>query len=49
MGAAMRPTDDLFVINGLMAATVWSHGLTLMTRNIRDFAVRQVPIINHWE
>ena len=37
------------VIDGLLAATALQHGLTLVTRNTRDFAGLGVQIINPWE
>jgi toxin FitB len=35
--------------DGLIAATAIEHGLTLVTRNVKDFAVLEVPIFNPWE
>ena len=35
--------------DGLIAATALEHGLTLATRNVRDFEGLGVPIINPWE
>lgn len=37
------------VIDGLLAATALQYGLTLVTRNTRDFAGLGVQIINPWE
>ena len=37
------------VVDGLLAATALESGLTLATRNVRDFADLGVPIINPWE
>ena len=37
------------IIDGLMAATAIIYELTVVTRNVRDFAVWQVPVINPWE
>lgn len=42
MGRSVDPTDALF------AATAESHGLTLVTRNVRDFEATGVPIVNPW-
>jgi predicted nucleic acid-binding protein len=39
----------LAVIDGLLAATALQSDLTLVTRNIGDFAVTQVPVLNPWE
>jgi len=44
--AALRP---LPVIDGLLAATARVHGLTLVTRNVRDVAELGVAVINPWE
>ena len=35
--------------DGLIAATAIGHGLTLVTRNVRDFAGLGVDILNPWE
>jgi len=35
--------------DSLIAATALVHGLTLVTRNVRDFARTGVPILNPWE
>lgn len=36
-------------IDGLIAATAKTHGLTLVTRNIKDFIHASIQIINPWE
>jgi len=36
-------------IDGLIAATALEHDLTLVTRNVKDFATLQVTIVNPWE
>ena len=33
----------------LIAATAQAHNLTVVTRNTRDFAAAEVPLINPWE
>ena len=38
-----RPPFD-----ALIAATAHAHGLTLVTRNVRDFAPMNVPILDPW-
>lgn len=38
--------DPLPVVDGLMAATARVHGLTLVTRNVDDFARSEVPVLN---
>lgn len=37
------------VIDALLAATALCHGLTLVTRNVKDFAGLGVPLINPWD
>ena len=46
---AHRQGKPLSAIDGLLAATALSHDLTLVTRNISDFAAAQVPVLNPWE
>jgi predicted nucleic acid-binding protein len=36
-------------IDGLLAATALQHGLTLVTRNVKDFAGLGLQIINPWD
>ncbi len=36
-------------IDGLIAATDLEHNLTLVTRNVKDFAKIEMPIFNPWE
>ncbi|THF57619.1 type II toxin-antitoxin system VapC family toxin [Pseudothauera rhizosphaerae] len=36
-------------IDGLLAATALQHDLTLVTRNIKDFAGLGVQLVNPWE
>lgn len=43
--AAIRP---LPVIDGLLAATAKVHGMTLVTRNIRDVAGLDVALVTPW-
>ena len=43
---AVRP---LPAIDSLLAATALQHKLSLVTRNIKDFADINVPIINPWQ
>jgi predicted nucleic acid-binding protein len=37
------------VMDGLLAATALEHGLTLVTRNVKDFANLGVTLHNPWE
>jgi predicted nucleic acid-binding protein len=36
-------------IDGLIAAAALEHDLTLLTRNVKDFAGVEVPLFNPWE
>jgi hypothetical protein len=38
--------DALPVVDGLLAATALEHGLTLVTRNVRDVERSGVPLLN---
>jgi predicted nucleic acid-binding protein len=46
--ARLQARRPLPTIDGLLAATASFHGLTLVTRNERDFADLGVPLINPW-
>ena len=35
--------------DGLIATTAFEHDLTLVTRNVKDFAVFGIAILNPWE
>ena len=37
------------VVDGLLAATALQHNLTAVTRNVSDFAVAGLSVINPWE
>lgn len=37
------------VVDGVIAATALEHGLTLVTRNVRDFAGLGVVLLNPWD
>ena len=39
----------MIVADGLIAATAIEHELVVVTRNVKDFGVCGVPIINPWE
>ena len=39
----------LAVMDSLIAATALEHGLTLVTRNVSDFALTGVSLLNPWE
>ena len=46
---ASRGGRPLAAIDGLLAATALHHNLTIVSRNVDDFAGTQVPILNPWE
>jgi len=37
------------VADGLIVATAMHHSLTIVTRNVKDFASLGVPILSPWE
>ena len=39
----------LSVMDGFFAATALAHGLTLATRNVKDFASLGIPLFNPWD
>ena len=39
----------LSTIDGLLAATAFQHNLTVVSRNVRDFAPTQVQVLNPWK
>ena len=42
----LNATDPLPVVDGLLAATAKVHGLTVVTRNVADFARAGVPVLD---
>ena len=46
--ARMTPRRSIRDIDVLIAATALAHGLTVVTRNERDFAPLGVPLLNPW-
>ena len=44
--ARMSVPDPLPAIDGLLAATARVHGLTVVTRNVKDFERAGVPVLN---
>ena len=47
--AAKRRGVAVAVVDGVLAATAIEHGLTLVTRNIKDFAGLDVALLNPWD
>ena len=47
--AAKRNGCALSVVDGIIAATALEHGLTLATRNVKDFAGLGMLVLNPWD
>jgi predicted nucleic acid-binding protein len=47
--SAKSKGKPLSAIDGLLAATAIHHNLTIVSRNVGDFANTQVPVVNPWE
>lgn len=47
--AAKRHGTPLAIVDGLLAATAIHHNLTVVSRNTKDFAGAQVPVLNPWD
>ena len=48
-GNAEKAGTPISTIDSLIAATAYTHNLTLATRNEKDFAPSNIPIINPWQ
>jgi predicted nucleic acid-binding protein len=46
---AKRKGRPLAAIDGLLAATALHHNLTMVSRDVGDFASAQVAVLNPWE
>lgn len=46
--AALHVPDPRPIRDGLIAATAFVHGMTVVTRNMTDFVPTGVPILNPW-
>nr|WP_249797927.1 type II toxin-antitoxin system VapC family toxin [Bradyrhizobium sp. 199] len=49
MAQSRRSGFALSVMDGFFAATALAHHLTLVTRNVKDFAAFGVPLLNPWD
>jgi toxin FitB len=49
MAQSRRSGVALSVMDGLFAATALAKDLTLVTRNVKDFASFGVPLLNPWD
>lgn len=48
-GEAQLKGLAMAIIDGLVGATAKHHDLTLVTRNVRDFKMWAIPVVNPWE
>ncbi len=48
-GLRQRAGRPLNTADGLIAATAYEHGFTLVTRNLRDFMDLEIALFNPWE
>jgi predicted nucleic acid-binding protein len=48
-GQAKARGIKIEMADGLIAATAIEHGLTLVTRNVKDFSYFGVPLLNPWD
>jgi len=46
---AQKQGIQIPVVDGLIAATAAAHGLTVVTRNVKDMEPSGVPVFNPWE
>jgi toxin FitB len=46
---AKKKGKPLSAIDGLLAATALQHNLTIVSRNVRDFAPTPAAVLNPWE
>ncbi len=47
--AVRRLRRPLPAIDSLLAATALTHGLTLVTRNLKDFAHPELSVLDPWQ
>ena len=48
-GAALQVPDPRSYRDALIAATALVHGMTVVTRNVKDFAATGVSILDPWQ
>ncbi len=48
-GLAEQAGTPMATLDGLIAATAYTHNLTVATRNERDFLPAQIPLLNPWK
>ena len=48
-GVRQEAGRPLAVADGMIAATAFEHGLTVVTRNVKDFEGLGVSVLNPWE
>ena len=48
-GSVFLSVMTLAVVDGVIAATALQHDLTLVTRNVKDFASLGVALLNPWD
>ena len=49
VSTAQKRGIALSVVDGLIAATAKHHQLTLATRNVKDFRLSGVSVLNPWD
>ena len=47
--AVARDVEDVAMLQQPVGATALVHGMTVVTRNVDDFAAMGVPLLNPWE
>ena len=48
-GNAEKAGTPMSTIDSLIAATAYTHNLTIVSRNENDFTLSNIPIINPWK
>ncbi|BDC48415.1 twitching motility protein PilT [Bryobacterales bacterium F-183] len=46
--AVLQVPNRRNVVDAMVAATAYVHGMTVVTRNVRDFEGTGVPVLNPW-